>query len=48
MHPNNKELNTVSDRLWKSKNDIALRAVHLHLFSDRLKETKEVLQSSPS
>jgi len=44
----NKELKTVFRRLWKFKNDTALRAVHLDLFSDRLKELKEVLQSIPS
>ena len=44
----NKELKTVFRRLWKFKNDTALRAFHLDLFSDRLKELKEVLQSIPS
>jgi len=44
----NKELKTIFHRLWKFKNDTALRAVHLDLFSDRLKELKEVLQSIPS
>jgi len=44
----NKELKTIFHRLWKFKNDTALRAVHLDLFSVRLKELKEVLQSIPS
>ncbi len=44
----NKELKTVFHRLWKFKNDTALRTIHLDLFSDRLKELKEVLQSIPS
>jgi len=44
----NKELKTVFHRLWKFKNDTALRVFHLDLFSDRLKELKEVLQSIPS
>jgi len=44
----NKELNTIFHRLWKFKNDTALRGVHLDLFSVRLKELKEVLQSIPS
>ena len=44
----NKELKTVFHRLWKFKNDTALRAIHLDLFSDRLKELKKVLQSIPS
>ncbi len=44
----NKELKTIFHRLWKFKDDTALRGVHLDLFSDRLKELKEVLQSIPS
>jgi hypothetical protein len=44
----NKELKTIFHRLWKFKNDTALRAFHLDLFSDRLKELKEVLPSIPS
>ena len=44
----NKELKAIFHRLWKFKNDTALRAIHLDLFSDRLKELKEVLQSIPS
>ena len=44
----NKELKTIFHRLWKFKNDNALRSAHLDLFSDRLNELKEVLQSIPS
>jgi len=44
----NKELKTIFHRLLNFKNDTALRAVHLDLFSVRLKELKEVLQSIPS
>ena len=43
----NKELEAVFRRLWNFKNDTALRAFHLDLFSDRLKELKKVLQSIP-
>ncbi|MGV7228451.1 MAG: hypothetical protein ACQ9IQ_07300 [Nitrospirales bacterium] len=44
----NKELKAIFHRLWNFKNDTALRVFHLGLFSDRLKELKEVLQSIPS
>ena len=44
----NKELKTIFHRLRNFKNDTSLRAVHLDLFSGRLKELKEVLQSIPS
>jgi outer membrane murein-binding lipoprotein Lpp len=44
----NKELKTVFHRLWKFKDDTALRGIHLDLFSDRLQELKKVLQSIPS
>jgi len=44
----NKELKTIFHRLWKFKDDTALRGVHLDLFSDRLHEIKQVLQTIPS
>ena len=44
----NKELKTVFHRLDKFKNDTALRAIHLDLFTSRLQEFRAILQSIPS
>lgn len=39
-----KELWTIFKRLWWSRNDAALRGVHLDLFEKRLDELRETLQ----
>lgn len=43
----NKELRTIFHRLWKFKNDTALRAVHLDLFLARVYELQSVIQTIP-
>jgi len=43
-----KELKTIFHRLWKFKNDTSLRAIHLDLFSDRLKDIQSVIQAMPT
>lgn len=41
----NKELKTIFHRLWKFKNDTALRTVHLDLFLARVHELQSAIQS---
>ncbi len=44
----NKELKTVFHRLWKFKNDTALRTAHLDLLLSRLRELRSLVQAIPA
>ena len=44
----NKELKTVFHRLWKFKEDPALRAAHLDIFLSRVQELRTALQAIPT